>query len=69
MSSLRKQRDMTKLKPNIKPTPNIHIMRDSQRAKEHLVRLTQLIDASYTSLDCEVEVILKKTLIMKEYEV
>lgn len=44
---------MTKLKPNIRPPNNSHILRDSRRAQKQLSRLMECLDVSYTS--CEVE--------------
>ena len=42
-------RDMTKLRPNIQPPNNTHILRDSRRAQKQLARLVALMDNPLTS--------------------
>lgn len=49
MILLQLMRDMTKLKPNIRPPNNSHIQRDSRRAQKQLSRLLDLMDTSLTS--------------------
>ena len=49
MILLQQVRDMTKLKPTIRPPNNTHIQRDSSRAQKQLARLVALMDNPLTS--------------------
>lgn len=62
---------MTKLNPKTKQAVNVHTQRDSRRAQKHLIKLTQLLEVSYTmeSTECEVEVILKRRIVRKIKEI
>lgn len=48
---------MTKLKSNIKPDLNIHIMRDNHKAQKQLDRLVEILDSSNTRDQTDFDII------------